>query len=106
MSPPQMQKIDTSSSSQAQKAAAIQSEVGEVINIMQNNIEKAVKRGEKLESLHTKTEELRDGATIFKKGATKIQNDMWWKNMKLNLILGSGAIVAFGILGFIAYSYM
>ncbi|KAJ3013856.1 UNVERIFIED_CONTAM: hypothetical protein HDU68_000518, partial [Siphonaria sp. JEL0065] len=58
------------------KAAAIQSEVGEVIGIMQNNIEKAVKRGEKLESLHSKTEELRDGATIFKKGATKIQNDM------------------------------
>ncbi|ORY44511.1 hypothetical protein BCR33DRAFT_224398 [Rhizoclosmatium globosum] len=73
-----MQQVSPSPS-RANKAAAIQNEVNEVIGVMQNNIEKAVKRGENLESLQNKTSDLRDGAVKFKKGAVKIQNEMWWK---------------------------
>jgi hypothetical protein len=32
---------------------------------------------------------LQQGALQFKRGATRVRKQMWWKNMKLNLILGA-----------------
>ncbi|KAJ3212620.1 hypothetical protein HDU83_006274 [Entophlyctis luteolus] len=70
---------NTADSQVQNKTAAIQSEVNVVIGVMQENIDKAMKRGEKLESLHNKTQSLEAGAAKFKKGATKVYNNMWWK---------------------------
>jgi vesicle-associated membrane protein 4 len=50
--------------------------VDEVIGVMQNNIEKVIKRGENLESLQNKTDDLQQGALQFKKGANKIKGQM------------------------------
>ncbi|KAJ3083389.1 hypothetical protein HDU99_010254 [Rhizoclosmatium hyalinum] len=98
-----MQQVSPSPS-RANKAAAIQNEVNEVIGVMQNNIEKAVKRGENLESLQNKTSDLRDGAVKFKKGAVKIQNEMWWKNLKLQLIIAAIVISIVGVVGYAIYT--
>uniref|UniRef100_A0A453IUT2 V-SNARE coiled-coil homology domain-containing protein n=2 Tax=Aegilops tauschii TaxID=37682 RepID=A0A453IUT2_AEGTS len=48
-------------------------------------------RGEKIELLVDKTEDLRSQAQDFKKQGTKIRQKMWWENMKIKLI-------AFGII--------
>ncbi|KAJ3126580.1 hypothetical protein HK100_010189 [Physocladia obscura] len=82
----------------AEKTATIQSEVNAVIDIMQDNIEKAVKRGENLESLHSKTQNLEAGAFKFKKGATKLQHNM---DFKLKLIIGIIVIGAIGVLSYV-----
>ncbi|KAJ3299046.1 hypothetical protein HDU79_000005 [Rhizoclosmatium sp. JEL0117] len=95
-----MQQVSPSPS-RANKAAAIQNEVNEVIGVMQNNIEKAVKRGENLESLQNKTSDLRDGAVKFKKGAVKIQNEM---NLKLQLIIAAIVISIVGVVGYAIYT--
>jgi vesicle-associated membrane protein 4 len=42
---------------------------------MQNNINKVVERGEALESLQTKTEDLQEGAMQFKRGANKVRKE-------------------------------
>jgi vesicle-associated membrane protein 4 len=76
------------------KTKAVQDEVDEVVGIMQNNIEKVVQRGEKLETLQTKTDDLQAGALQFKRGAVSARKQMWWKNMKMQLIIG-GVIVLF-----------
>ncbi|KAI9104763.1 synaptobrevin [Phlyctochytrium arcticum] len=58
------------------KSAQVQNQVDEVIGIMHNNIEKVMQRGERLESLQNKTDDLQQGALQFKRGATKVRKQM------------------------------
>ncbi|KAJ3087273.1 hypothetical protein HK102_011455 [Quaeritorhiza haematococci] len=76
-----------------QKTQQIQNQVDEVIGLMHNNIEKVIARGEKLESLQNKTDDLQQGALQFKRGATKVRRQMWWKDLKLKLIIAGVIIV-------------
>ncbi|KAL3897499.1 MAG: hypothetical protein SGCHY_003375 [Lobulomycetales sp.] len=73
--------------SNGNKVNEVQREVDEVIGVMQNNIDKVVTRGEKLDALQDKTDDLQQGAMQFKKGATKVRKQMWWKDMKLKMII-------------------
>ncbi|TPX34105.1 hypothetical protein SeMB42_g07378 [Synchytrium endobioticum] len=75
------------------KTAQVQNQVDEVVGIMQNNIEKVMQRGERLESLQNKTDDLQQGALQFKKGATKVRRQMWWKDLKLKIIIAAVVIV-------------
>ena len=76
------------------KLTNIQEEVNEVTKIMIDNIDKTLKRDEKLNDIETKTEELQDGAKRFKKISTKLKQKLFCKNMKFILIL-SAVIVIF-----------
>jgi vesicle-associated membrane protein 4 len=58
------------------KATEVHQQVEEVIGIMHNNIDKVVQRGEKLDSLQNKTEELQQGALSFKKTSNTVSNQM------------------------------
>lgn len=71
---PQMSQVSQGPSST--KAGEVQNQVQEVIGIMQNNIEKVVQRGEKLENIQNKTEELQQGALSFKKSSNAVQSAM------------------------------
>ncbi|KAE8787120.1 hypothetical protein D1007_38999 [Hordeum vulgare] len=73
------------------KLAKVKAQVSEVKGVMMQNIEKVLDRGEKIELLVDKTEDLRSQAQDFKKQGTKIRQKMWWENMKIKLI-------AFGII--------
>ncbi|KAI8826856.1 synaptobrevin [Fimicolochytrium jonesii] len=65
-----------SGSAQPAKTAQVQNQVDEVIGIMHNNIEKVMQRGERLETLQNKTDDLQQGALQFKRGATKVRRQM------------------------------
>ncbi|CAN6313939.1 unnamed protein product [Urochloa humidicola] len=60
---------------------------------MMQNIEKVLDRGEKIELLVDKTEDLRSQAQDFRQQGTKIRRKMWWENMKMKLIV-FGIVVA------------
>ncbi|EGF81495.1 hypothetical protein BATDEDRAFT_7277, partial [Batrachochytrium dendrobatidis JAM81] len=60
----------------SQKSAHVQGQVDEVIGIMHSNIDKVVQRGENLNSLQNKTDELNQGALQFKRGTTTLKNEM------------------------------
>ncbi|KAI9184489.1 Vesicle membrane receptor protein (v-SNARE) [Blastocladiella emersonii ATCC 22665] len=77
------------------KTSAIQNQVNEVVGIMQQNIEKVMERGERLDTLQNKTEDLNHSAGQFRRGATKVRKQMWWKNMKLKIII---ALVVIAVL--------
>jgi vesicle-associated membrane protein 4 len=53
-----------------------------------------MQRGEQLESLQNKTgipinsEDLQNSSLQFKRGANQVRKEMWWKDMKLKLIIG------------------
>ena len=52
----------------------------------------------KLENIEKQAEELQQQAGVFKRNATDLKNKMWWKNMKMKLIL---AFIFLAILGII-----
>ena len=51
--------------------------------VMIDNIEKVLSRGESLEKLVDRTEELADSSVDFKRGTKKLKNRMWWRNVLL-----------------------
>ncbi|KAI9106006.1 synaptobrevin [Phlyctochytrium arcticum] len=71
------------------KTAQVQSQVDDVVGIMQDNINKAMQRGEHLDSLQTKTDDLQNSSLQFKRGANRVRKQMWWKDMKMKLILAA-----------------
>ncbi|KAJ3410499.1 hypothetical protein HDV05_003689 [Chytridiales sp. JEL 0842] len=71
----------------------------EAVNKMQGAINNVLERGENLEDLKTKAESLEFAAHDFSKTATNVKNKMWWKNIKMMLLLsGLIAIIVIGII--------
>jgi vesicle-associated membrane protein 7 len=60
---------------------------------MVQNLERVLQRGEKIELLVQKTEELQSNAMDFRKVAVVLKRHFWWQNFKLWLIAGVCAIV-------------
>ncbi|KAJ3231558.1 hypothetical protein HDU78_007629 [Chytriomyces hyalinus] len=72
-----------------QKVDALQNQVSEVQDMLNSQISDLAQRGENLEKLQSKTEGLEQSALMFKKGASDVRKAMWWKDMKMKLILGA-----------------
>nr|XP_022315260.1 vesicle-associated membrane protein 7-like [Crassostrea virginica] len=75
--------------------STLRSQVDDVKNVMTQNIERVLDRGERLENLIDKTEELEASSNQFQKTARKIRKKYWWKNTKMMIIIG---VVVFVIL--------
>ncbi|KAK1426377.1 hypothetical protein QVD17_15048 [Tagetes erecta] len=71
------------------KIAKVKAQVSEVKGVMLDNIEKVLDRGEKIELLVDKTDNLRNQANDFKKQGTKMKRKMWIQNMKIKMIVAS-----------------
>ncbi|KAF8402064.1 hypothetical protein HHK36_013016 [Tetracentron sinense] len=69
------------------KLAKVKAQVSEVKGVMMENIEKVLDRGEKIELLVDKTENLRSQAQDFRQQGTKMRRKMWMQNMKIKLIV-------------------
>ncbi|GER50076.1 vesicle-associated membrane protein [Striga asiatica] len=69
------------------KLAKVKAQVSEVKGVMMENIEKVLDRGEKIELLVDKTENLRSQAQDFRTQGTKMKRKMWIQNMKIKLIV-------------------
>lgn len=69
------------------KLAKVKAQVSEVKGIMMENIEKVLDRGEKIELLVDKTENLRFQADNFQKQGKQLRRKMWLQNMKVKLVV-------------------
>ncbi|WAQ96852.1 VA725-like protein [Mya arenaria] len=58
------------------------------MGVMRQNIESVIQRGERLDDLMDKTDELEAGAATFQRTASKIRKKYWWKNTKMKIIVG------------------
>lgn len=65
----------------------VQGQLKEVKDVMVENIEKVLARGEKIELLVDKTEELSQTARRFQYQSKNLKDMMWWKNVKMWLII-------------------
>ncbi|KAG0051439.1 hypothetical protein BGZ83_003777 [Gryganskiella cystojenkinii] len=71
----------------ADKIKQVQGEIEQVKDVMVHNIERVLERGERIELLVDKTDNLNQQAYAFKKRSTALKRTMWWKNTKLMVIL-------------------
>jgi len=60
---------------------------------MRDNINKVAERGERLDSIENKTDNLAISAQGFRRGANRVRKDMWWKDFKMRLCLIFGVII-------------
>ncbi|KAG6371272.1 synaptobrevin-domain-containing protein [Boletus reticuloceps] len=71
------------------KTAAIQQQIDDTVGIMRENITKVAERGERLDSLQDKTDNLAVSAQGFRRGANRVRKNMWWKDMKVGSSCGA-----------------
>lgn len=60
---------------------------------MRENINKVAERGERLDSIENKTDNLAISAQGFRRGANRVRKDMWWKDFKMRLCIILGIII-------------
>jgi len=60
---------------------------------MRANMTKVSQRGERLDALQDKTDNLAVSAQGFRRGANRVRKAMWWKDMKMRMWLIAGIIV-------------
>ncbi|KAG1322760.1 hypothetical protein G6F62_010061 [Rhizopus arrhizus] len=80
------------------KTTQVQRQVDEVVGIMQENIDKVMQRGERLDDLRGKTEDLQATAGHFRRGANQVRKRMWWKDLKWKIIIAVTILVILGII--------
>jgi vesicle-associated membrane protein 7 len=85
------QLMDTyNTSPPSDELSRAQSELAQVKNIMVQNVEQILSRGERIELLVDKTDNMASQATAFRRGAKTVRRSMWWKNTR---VLGLSVLV-------------
>lgn len=84
---------------EASRVAGLQAQVDAVKAVMVDNIERVLARGERVEALVDKTDDLRAQAGRFQRTGAALRRKMWWNNVKVwvlvALLLGALALVIF-----------
>lgn len=77
----------------------VQEELYELKQIMVDNINHLMDRGEKIEELQEKTQLLEDQSTQFNKGSKKVRRHEWWVKNKVKVAVGTvtGCGLAYGL---------
>ncbi|KAI0838339.1 synaptobrevin [Hypoxylon sp. FL0890] len=75
------------------RTQALQAQIDDTVGVMRENINKVSQRGERLDALQDKTDNLAVSAQGFRRGANRVRKQMWWKDMKMRACLIGGIIV-------------
>ena len=75
------------------KVTALQSQVQDVTNIMNENVNNVLEREGKLKDLEDRASVLKQGADQFEKSGIKLRKKMWWENMKMKIIIAVLALL-------------
>ncbi|CAI2175580.1 446_t:CDS:2 [Funneliformis geosporum] len=75
------------------KTQHIQKQIDDTVGIMRENINQVAQRGERLDALQDKTENLTASAQGFRRGANRVRKQMWWKDMKMRIIIAFVIVV-------------
>ncbi|XP_059406815.1 vesicle-associated membrane protein 8-like [Carassius carassius] len=75
------------SSKDVDKVKTLQSQVDGVKDIMTQNVDRILARGERLDDLMGKSEDLQAGAQNFRHTSQKVARAYWWKNVKLIVVI-------------------
>lgn len=82
-----MKVSNAAAANSADKLGKVEDQINEVKGVMIQNIDKVLQRGEKIELLVDKTEQLNEHAVVFHKGSRDLRRQLMWKNIKLTLLI-------------------
>jgi vesicle-associated membrane protein 4 len=68
-------------------------EIDATVQVMRKNIENVAQRGDRLDVLQDKTDNLAESAQGFRRGANRVRKQMWWKDMKMRVCIVVGIIL-------------
>jgi vesicle-associated membrane protein 7 len=71
----------------------VKSQIEDVKDVMLNNIEKVLERGEKIELLVDKTDRLNQQAFRFESSSRSLRRALYWKKMRCYIILGAVSVL-------------
>lgn len=77
----------------------VRGQVEELRGVMIDNIEQILERGERLELLVERTDNLAERTVVFKRGATKLRRQEWWRNVRTNVTVGGLALLGIYCVG-------
>ncbi|EEY58324.1 uncharacterized protein PITG_00979 [Phytophthora infestans T30-4] len=80
------------------KLSEVMNQVDGVKTVMHNNIQVVLSNTEKMEVVEQKTNDLNEQAKVFRNTGRKLRRQMWWKNVKLTILLGVCAVLVLLIL--------
>ncbi|KAJ0012892.1 hypothetical protein NQD34_017226 [Periophthalmus magnuspinnatus] len=80
--------FQTPSSGSSAKLDHVQGQVNEVKVILKDNINKVLERGDRLDDLIGKTDDLQASADSFQRTSSRVARKYWWKNIKMMIIIG------------------
>ncbi|XP_069022269.1 vesicle-associated membrane protein 8-like [Embiotoca jacksoni] len=69
------------------KVQTLKDQVDGVKDIMTQNVDRILARGERLDDLMGKSEDLQAGAQHFKQTSQKVARTYWWKNVKMIVLI-------------------
>ncbi|XP_031103497.1 vesicle-associated membrane protein 711-like [Ipomoea triloba] len=88
----------------ADRINRIKGEMSQVRNVMIENIDKVLERGDRLELLVDKTETMQGNTFRFRKQARQFRSTVWWRNVKLIVaVIVILLVIAYAVLAFICH---
>ncbi|KAM3512170.1 hypothetical protein MY11210_004158 [Beauveria gryllotalpidicola] len=80
------------------RTQALQAQIDDTVGVMRDNINKVSQRGERLDALQDKTDNLAVSAQGFRRGANRVRKQMWWKDMKMRMCIIIGVIILLAVI--------
>uniref|UniRef100_J3MBQ9 V-SNARE coiled-coil homology domain-containing protein n=1 Tax=Oryza brachyantha TaxID=4533 RepID=J3MBQ9_ORYBR len=71
----------------ADRINRMRGEISQVRNVMIDNIDKVLERGDRLDLLVDKTANMQGNTIRFKRQARRFRNTVWWRNVKLTYVI-------------------
>ncbi|EEY65654.1 vesicle-associated membrane protein, putative [Phytophthora infestans T30-4] len=78
-----------SSDKGAEKLQALKKDLDNVKFNVQDNINKVLERGDKIELLVDRTDQLNSQSAAFAKSSSNLHRHLWWENVKMNIAIGA-----------------
>lgn len=92
-----------STNPEADKIRRVQAQVDDVKEVMLDNLEKILMRGEKLEDIDRRTDDLRDQSMTFQRKAKQLKCALIQQNMKLTIVIVALVLFILIVLAIIIY---
>ncbi|VFQ60738.1 unnamed protein product [Cuscuta campestris] len=88
----------------ADRINRLKGEMSQVRNVMIENIDKVLERGDRLELLVDKTANMQGNTIRFRKQARRFKNAVWWRNVKLIVaVIFFLLVIAYIVLAFVCH---
>jgi len=88
---------DNRSNTGNDKIAKIKSQIEDIKEQMIDNIDNVLDRGERLELLVSRTQDLQEESVKFRTATRNVRNQSWWSRMKLMIVIFAVVAATLGV---------